>query len=72
MAPKKGTKRAAEVAVAEPSEAKKMKQTLQKYGVEKSIYDRVVEAIQFADVPNSVRQMLIAMLPEAEESLGTY
>lgn len=64
MAPKKGTKRAAEVAVAEPSEAKKMKQTLQKYGVEKSIYDRVVEAIQFADVPNSVRQMLIAMLPE--------
>lgn len=65
MAPKKGTKRAAEVAVAEPSEAKKMKETLQKYGVEKSIYDRVVEAIQFADdVPNSVRQMLIAMLPE--------
>eukprot|EP00435_Cladocopium_sp_Y103_P009220 s2911_g2.t1 len=68
-----------QVAVAEPSEAKKMKQTLQKYGVEKSIYDRgptemklgrpsheagVVEAIQFADVPNSVRQMLIAMLPE--------
>jgi len=74
MAPKKGTKRAAEargqnlsaydglsnqfppifpnhrnpprcqirhqVAVAEPSEAKKMKETLQKYGVEKSIYDR--------------------------------
>jgi hypothetical protein len=26
--------------VAEPSEAKKMKETLQKYGVEKSIYDR--------------------------------
>ena len=33
----------------------------------------VVEAIQFADdVPNSVRQMLIAMLPEAEESFETY
>ena len=29
-----------EVAVAEPSEAKKMKETLQRYGVEKSIYDR--------------------------------
>ena len=32
----------------------------------------VVEAIQLADVPNSVRQMLIAMLPEAEESFETY
>eukprot|EP00434_Breviolum_minutum_P016692 symbB.v1.2.014716.t1/scaffold1080.1/size139481/12 len=63
MAPKKGTKRAAEVV--ETPEAKKMKATLSKYGVDKSIYDGVVEAIQFADdVPNSVRQMLIAMLPE--------
>eukprot|EP00438_Fugacium_kawagutii_P024932 Skav213189 [mRNA] locus=scaffold2826:64326:75722:+ [translate_table: standard] len=52
-------------AVAEVPEAKKMKETLSKYGVEKSTYDRVVEAIQLADdVPNSVRQMLIAMLPE--------
>lgn len=33
--------------------------------MEKSTYDRVVEAIQLADdVPKAVRQMLIAMLPE--------
>eukprot|EP00438_Fugacium_kawagutii_P006792 Skav218520 [mRNA] locus=scaffold2478:185241:185705:- [translate_table: standard] len=61
MAPKKGTKRAAEAAA---PEAKKMKETLSKYGVEKSTYDRVVEAIQLAEVPKAVRQMLIATLPE--------
>ena len=66
MAPKgRGTKRAA-ACEAVSDEAKKMKETLRNYGVSKSWYDGVVDGLQSsaAEDPLSVRQMLIAMLPE--------
>ena len=65
MAPKgRGTKRAASEAVID--EVKKMKETFRNYGVSKSWYDGVVDGLQSpaAEDPLSVRQMLIAMLPE--------
>ncbi|CAK9026495.1 unnamed protein product [Durusdinium trenchii] len=66
MAPKRGTKRAAEATMSATDEAKKMKETLKNYGVSKTWYDGVVEGLQspVAEDPLSVRKMLIAMLPE--------
>ncbi|CAJ1372583.1 unnamed protein product [Effrenium voratum] len=66
MAPKKGTKRAAAAEVTLTPEAKRMKETFRKYGVVEAEYDGVVEALQHpaAELPASVRQMLVAMLPE--------
>ncbi|CAK9036733.1 unnamed protein product [Durusdinium trenchii] len=66
MAPKRGTKRAASGTEAMTDEAKKMKETLRNYGVSKAWYDGVVEGLEspVAEDPLSVRQMLIAMLPE--------
>jgi len=66
MAPKgtKGTKRTAAVAHVEVElpEAKKLKETLKAYGVSKTSYDAVVEALQhpLIDVSDSARDMLIA------------
>eukprot|EP00438_Fugacium_kawagutii_P034525 Skav213815 [mRNA] locus=scaffold1987:484565:485716:- [translate_table: standard] len=64
MAPKKGTKRPADEEVV--SEAKKLKETLKSYGVSKTLYDGVVEALQHPEVnvPQSARAMLIASLLE--------
>ncbi|CAE7878806.1 hypothetical protein AK812_SmicGene39122 [Symbiodinium microadriaticum] len=61
----KGTKRPAQEPAA--SEAKKLKEMLRKHGVTKSTYDGIVEAIQHPlaeNLTDSVRQMLLAMLPE--------
>jgi len=61
MAPKKGTKRTAAVD-AEVVEAKRIKETLKSYGVSKTLFDGVIEALHhpLVDVPNSARDMLIA------------
>lgn len=66
MAPKRGTKRAAE-ATAELTVAKQLELSLKERAIARTMYDGLVEAINHrlaAGLTDDVRKMLIAMLPD--------
>ncbi|CAE8586823.1 unnamed protein product, partial [Polarella glacialis] len=64
-APKtRGGKRAASPMKEEPP-SKKLNATLKKHGVTQGSYKQVAEALTKADIPQEVREMLIAMLPNS-------
>eukprot|EP00441_Pelagodinium_beii_P034533 CAMPEP_0197634208 /NCGR_PEP_ID=MMETSP1338-20131121/10370_1 /TAXON_ID=43686 ORGANISM="Pelagodinium beii, Strain RCC1491" /NCGR_SAMPLE_ID=MMETSP1338 /ASSEMBLY_ACC=CAM_ASM_000754 /LENGTH=78 /DNA_ID=CAMNT_0043206029 /DNA_START=18 /DNA_END=250 /DNA_ORIENTATION=+ len=72
MAPKRGSKRAAEASI-EADNAKKLQTVLKQKAVSKSTFDGLVEAIQHpmaSDLNEATRKMLIAMLPHGLLSPG--
>ncbi|CAE8712525.1 unnamed protein product [Polarella glacialis] len=65
MAPKtRGGKRAASPMKEEPP-SKKLNAALKKHGVTQGSYKQVAEALTKADIPQEVREMLIAILPNS-------
>jgi len=66
MAPKRGSKRAAEVSV-EAEHAKKLQTVLKQKGVTKATYEALVEAVEHpmaSGLNPATRKMLVAMLPQ--------